>query len=230
MSPQHNIFTAETFKFFRELARNNSKPWMDENRLRYKQHVVAPFRQLFDALMPAAQKLHPEFCFTGRTGENFSRINRDIRFANDKRPYYSHMYLFLSHLDACPGSCGQLYVGISNDAATVGLRIYRDSRESAMACFCVPRAMENLAWLARQRNKFARRYASYWYSTEKGKWTKHSGWPADAKEWKRAKGWVIRKRFAPAVATRYSFPRQAAQIFRELFPLYSFACLPNREK
>ena len=230
MSQQESIVTPETFKFFRELTRNNSKPWMDENRSRYKQHIVAPFRKLLDALVPAAQKLHPGFCLSGRTGENFSRINRDIRFANDKRPSYPHMYLFLSHLDACEGSCGQLYVGISDDAATAGFRIYRDSRQSAMACFCVPRAMENLAWLARQRKSFARKYESYWYSTEKGKWIKHNGWPGDAKEWKRAKGWVIRKRFSPTIATRYSFPRQAAQIFRDLFPLYSFACLPEHEK
>lgn len=230
MARTEKVFTEETFAFFRELACNNSKPWMDENRLLYKQHVVAPFRKLLDALVPAAQKLHPGFCFTGRTGENFSRINRDIRFANDKQPYYSHMYLFLSHLDACEGSCGQLYVGISGDAATAGFRTYRESRQSAMSCFCVPRAMQNLAWLASQRKKFARKYEGYWYSTEKGKWTKHSGWPADAKEWKRAKGWVIRKRFAPSIAMRSSFTRQAVQIFRELFPLYSFACLPEREE
>lgn len=200
---------------------------MDENRTRYKQHVVEPLRRLLDALAPAALKLHPEFAASGRTGENFSRINRDIRFANDKTPYYNHMYLFLSHPKASEGSGGQLYVGIAEDAATVGFRIYRESRESAMACFCVPRAMENLPWLGRQRKKFARKYESYWYSTEKGKWTRHSGWPSDAKEWKKAKGWIVRKRFAPSVAIRAGFPGEIQKIFHELFPLYSFACLPQ---
>ncbi|MGB6875831.1 MAG: DUF2461 family protein, partial [Candidatus Acidiferrales bacterium] len=87
------IFGAETFRFFRDLGRNNSKAWMDENRDRYKRHVVEPFRRLLDALAPGAQKLHPEFCISGRTGENFSRINRDIRFAKDKTPYRTQMYL-----------------------------------------------------------------------------------------------------------------------------------------
>ena len=96
MGTEEAILSAETFRFFRDLGRNNSKAWMDENRDRYKQHVVEPFRRLLDALALGAQKLHPGFCISGRTGENFSRINRDIRFANDKTPYYTHMYLCFS--------------------------------------------------------------------------------------------------------------------------------------
>ncbi|MGB7228333.1 MAG: DUF2461 family protein, partial [Candidatus Acidiferrales bacterium] len=84
MGATESILSAETFRFFRDLRKNNSKAWMDENRPRYKQHVVEPFRRLLDALAPGVRKLHPEFCISGRTGESFSRINRDIRFANDK--------------------------------------------------------------------------------------------------------------------------------------------------
>jgi len=224
---QNAIFTKETFLFFRALAKNNCKPWMDENRDRYKRHVVEPLRQLLDALIPVAQKLHSEFILSGRTGDNFSRINRDIRFASDKTPYYTHMYFFLSCRKTRGTSDGQLYVGISADATTVGFRIYREGHDSTMARVCLPRAAENLAWLERQRKKFARKYESYWYASEKGKWTKHSGWPCDAKEWKRAKGWIVRKCFEPSAAMRPSFVREVERSFRELFPLYAFSCLPD---
>lgn len=226
MASTQAILSAETFRFFRNLGRNNSKPWMDENRVRYKQHVVEPFRRLLDAVTPAAQKLHSGFCLSGRTGENFSRINRDIRFANDKTPYYTHMYLYLSCAGAQhPG--GQLYVGISAQAATIGFRIYHEGRDGAVACTCRPRAVENIDWLARQRKRLGRKFEGYWYATEKGEWMKHTGWPRDAQEWKKAKGWIIRRKLQPSAALRPTFQREVEETFRDLFPIYSFGCLPN---
>lgn len=225
MGATESILSAETFRFFRDLRKNNSKAWMDENRARYKQHVVEPFRRLLDALAPGVRKLHPEFCISGRTGESFSRINRDIRFANDKTPYRPQMYLCFSRLGAQGRTAGQLYVGISAEAVTVGFRMYYESRQSTMTSVCLPRAIENLSWLGRQRKKFTRKYDSYWYAGEKGESAKHSGWPRDAREWKKTKGWIVRRKLRPSAALRPAFPREVEKTFRELFPLYSFSCL-----
>jgi uncharacterized protein (TIGR02453 family) len=227
MAQEEAILTRETFRFFRDLGRNNSKAWMDANRNRYKEHVVVPLRGMLDALAPGIQKLHPGFSLTGRTGENFSRINRDIRFANDKTPYYTHMYLYFSCAETTGMAGGQLYVGVSAEAATVGFRIYHESRESAMARMCLPRAAGSSAWLKRQQKQFAQNYDNYWYSSEKEAWTKHSGWPRDAGEWKKAKGWIVRKKLRASTAAHPAFRRQIEKTFRELFPLYSFSCLPK---
>src|SRR5579864_3627169 len=127
MQKQGTIITAETFRFFRELGRNNHKSWMDENRERYREQVVEPLRRLLDALTPAVRKLHSGFAVGGRSGENFSRINRDIRFGNDKTPYRTQMYLFFSRAAAPGRSGGQLYVGLSPETVTVGFRIYLES-------------------------------------------------------------------------------------------------------
>src|SRR3989442_2083250 len=86
------IFSAETFRFFRELGRNNRKAWMDSNRERYRAHVVEPLRALLDALAPLAQQLNPDFDTTGRTVRNFSRINLYVRFAAYKPIYPSMTY------------------------------------------------------------------------------------------------------------------------------------------
>ena len=90
------IFTKEIFQFFRELGRHNKKVWMDANRERYQETVVLPFRRLCEELSPAVLKLNPRFDAMGRRGANFSRINRDIRFAKDKTPYRTQMYLKFS--------------------------------------------------------------------------------------------------------------------------------------
>ncbi len=227
MSGKQAIFSTETFRFFRELGRNNRKAWMDENRERYRAHVVEPLRALLEALAPAAQRLNPEFDVSGRTGRNFSRINRDIRFAADKSPYRTQMYLSFSDQHAADGDDGQLYVGVSPDAVTSGFRIYSQGRESRLARTAGPRAAAHAAWLERQARRLGRKYDSYWYLMEKGEWTRHDGWPTRAEDWKRMKGWVVRRKMKPGAATRAGFAAEVSKIFREVFPLYQFTSSPK---
>src|SRR6266851_7961345 len=118
MAPAKPIFSRETFRFFRDLARRNEKAWMDANRERYQQFVVQPFRRFFEAAAPAVLELDSRFDTCGRTGANFSRINRDIRFAKDKTPYRPQMYLMFPTLGgptlgAKNRGPGELYVGIT---------------------------------------------------------------------------------------------------------------------
>ncbi len=219
MSASEAIFSKETFRFFRELGRNNHKEWMDANRERYRAEIVEPFRVLLDRLAPAAQKLNPRFVVSGRVGENFSRINRDIRSARDKSPYRTQMYLYFAEPG---GEGGQLYVGLSAEALTSGFRIYGAGRTSPLVTMGRARARENTKWIERQRRRLASKYESYWYSSEKGAWAKHSGWPVKPEDWKKLQGWVVRRKLAQGAATRRGFAREAAKIFREVYPLLPF--------
>lgn len=214
------IFTPETFRFFRDLSRNNRKDWMDAHRGRYKSTVVEPFRRLLEEITPAILKLDPSFDTTGRAGANFSRINRDIRFAKDKTPYRPQMYLKLSVPFSGEGETGQLYTGFSANAVTAGFRIYSGGKrkESALAKIAEARLMKNPRWLGQQKKLLARRFESYWYSTENGQWTKHNGWPAP-EEWKKVNGWIVRRKLSPASATKASFPKDLTKTLRELYPL-----------
>lgn len=229
MAKQEPIFTRDTFQFFRDLARNNRKVWMDANRERYQEFVVKPFRRLLEALSPAVLRLDSRFDTTGRAGANFSRINRDIRFAKDKTPYRAQMYLKVSVPLSGEGETGQLYAGISADAVTAGFRIYSGSkrRESALGQIAEPRVLAQPKWLAQQHKKLGRRYESYWYSLEKKEWTQQKGWPRDAEDWKKLQGWIVRKKMKPSEATRATFPQEVAKIFRELYPLLKFTSLAD---
>jgi len=228
MPPSGAIFRPEIFRFFKQLGRNNHKPWMDANRERYEQHVVAPFRALLEAMTPAAMKLDPRFDLSGRTGVNFSRINRDIRFRPDTPPYHTHFYLTLSGAGSKGRSAGQLYAGISAETATAGFRIYGGPKnEGALATLAVPRAQKHAAWLARQKKRLAGRYESYWYAIEKREWIKKDGWPLAADDWKKIGGWVVRRVMKPAAATRADFPAELTKIFRDLYPLHCFTSQPN---
>jgi uncharacterized protein (TIGR02453 family) len=225
MTENHIGISPETFRFFRDLHRNNRKEWMDENRERYRTAVVQPMRGLLEELTPAAQKLYPGFDFSGRTGVNFSRINRDIRFARDKTPYRPQMYLMLPPGGGKNRRPGELYVGVSPDIVTAGYRVYfdRDTKASALA----PRILQAPKWCAQQKRRMARQYESYWYSMEKGEWTKNEGWPVTPEAWKKLRAWVVRRRLSPAAAARKSFPKDVANIFRQVLPLFRFVSHSN---
>jgi uncharacterized protein (TIGR02453 family) len=228
MADAKSPITRETFRFFRDLARNNRTEWMEANRDRYKQTVVQPLRTLCEELTPEVLRINPRFDCRGRSGANFSRINRDTRFANDKTPYRAHMYLKFAVPIAGEGETGQLYAGFTTDAVTAGFRVYSGSkyRESALAQIAAPHLEANSRWLAQQKKRLGRRYESYWYSTEKGQWTKHAGWPP-ADNWKRVKGWIVRRKLSTAAAARMGFRKDLSKVFRELYPLLRFTSVSD---
>ena len=226
MASSRTIFSREIFQFFKELAKNNQKTWLDANRERYQTVVAKPFRILLGELSPALLKLDANFDVMARGGGNFSRINRDIRFAKDKTPYRAHMYLKVSV--PLPGEMegGELYVGVAADSVTIGFRIYAmpKRKESPIAMIAEPKLAENAKILAAQKKRLGKKYESYWYETKKGEWAKHEGWPTVA-DWPRLQGWIVRKKVSPAAATRASFPSDAAKSFRDLYPLLKFTSL-----
>ena len=229
MTPTKPVFGKETFQFFRELARNNRKAWMDENRERYQACIVQPLRRMLEELSPSVLRLNENFDVSGRTGANFSRINRDIRFAKDKTPYKTQMYLKFELPSPGDRESGQLYVGLSTDTVTVGFRIYSGAkrRESALALIAEPRVAANPKWVAQQQKRLGRKYESYWYTTEKGEWTKHESWPCDAANWKKIQAWIVRKKMNPAAATRTAFSGEVLKIFKDVYPLLKFTSIPG---
>lgn len=218
-------FTPHSFGFFRRLARNNRKEWFEANRPTYEEQVVAPLHGLFAALSPTVVELSPDFELSGRTGRNFSRINRDMRFARNKAPYHHNLYLYFTRADSGPWDA-RLYVGLSADGVTTGFATYHRPQGS-MDRLLKPRRAEDPAGVDRFLRRLARRYEIYWHGMEKGEWRKYLGRPRSDADWKRAKALVVRKLFLPSRAELYSarFAGRVARIFGELFPLYAFSAL-----
>ena len=225
LSHDNGRISAETFRFFRDLSRNNRKEWMDQNRERYKSAVVQPFRGLLEKLTPAVTKLYPGIDVSGRTGVNFSRINRDIRFAKDKTPYHPRMYLLFPARGGKNRGPGELYLGVTAGIVTAGFRVYfdRDTKAAALAS----RIGQAPKWCAQQKRRMARQYESYWYSMEKGGWTQNDGWPLTPEAWKKLRAWIVRKKLSAAAAVRPGFAKRVASIFRQVFPLFRFLCQPT---
>jgi len=222
--PRFRGFHPEAFRFFRRLARSNHKPWFDRNRPVYEEHVAGALKGLFEELAPRMLALDPDVEVSGKTGRNFSRINRDIRFARDKSPYRRNLYLYFIPRGA--ESDTRLYVGLSAEGVTCGYAA-RNGRDSALARLLKPRRAKNPARLDRVIQRLRPRYEMYWHGTESGEWKKYPGAPKSDKDWKRCRSFVVRRKFPPGERRLRSraFARTAEKIFRDLFPLYAFSTL-----
>jgi len=81
-------FTPATFKFQRDLAKNNNRDWFIANKARYEEALRDPFLRLLADLQGPLAAISPHFRSDPRSvGGSLFRIQRDTRFANDKTPY-----------------------------------------------------------------------------------------------------------------------------------------------
>jgi len=132
--PKRTYFTPELFKFLRQLKRNNSKLWFEENKDCYLAQVRDPFLEFIADFGTPLREISPYFVADPRPiGGSMFRIYRDVRFARDKSPYKTaaaaqfnhaqgnnvHTPGFYLHLE--PGNvfaCGGIW---QPDSATLGM-------------------------------------------------------------------------------------------------------------
>ncbi|MCA9912205.1 MAG: DUF2461 domain-containing protein [Anaerolineae bacterium] len=91
--PPFEGFSQETFAYLRDLRDNNDKDWFDANKERYIEHVRTPAVSLVATVGMQLQDHFPDVHYDTRTNGSGSlmRINRDVRFSEDKSPYKSNI-------------------------------------------------------------------------------------------------------------------------------------------
>lgn len=78
--------TPAYFEFFHNLAANNNSDWFKAHRKTYEDHVKKPFLQLVSDVLAQLQTVDARL--QGQDPKKLIfRINRDIRFSQDKSPY-----------------------------------------------------------------------------------------------------------------------------------------------
>jgi len=226
--PPFNGFAADHFSFFRDLEHNNTKEWFEKNRQRYTA-VTSTFRSLLVALEPSVLALNPQFETTGKTNQNFSRINRDIRFQAGREPYNPNYYLYCYDRRRGRKSDGRLYVSVSARSLNIGFSIYSEDKNGSLRKIFRPRLESELPLLQRWLALYVtrKRYDCYWYTITKRKWTRIEGLPKLEEDWERLEGLVVRKVLRPGHPGIYSasLAHEIELTFDRLYPLYAFTSI-----
>lgn len=100
-------FTAESFKFLRSLAKNNSREWFLANKTRYEEQVRGPCLRLIADLAEPLHSISPQLTANPKpVGGSLFRIHRDTRFSGDKSPYKTHAGMYFAHAAASKAARG----------------------------------------------------------------------------------------------------------------------------
>jgi uncharacterized protein (TIGR02453 family) len=84
-------FPPETLDFLAELRSHNDREWFEAHRDDYERWYVEPARQFVLAAGQRLRKFAPSIHAEPRILGSIFRINRDVRFSKDKRPYKDHL-------------------------------------------------------------------------------------------------------------------------------------------
>jgi uncharacterized protein (TIGR02453 family) len=124
---QFNGFPPETRNFLRRLSENNSKAWFDENRADYDNYWVGPAKAFVVAAGEALQEIAPVEAQPRVNGSIF-RVNRDVRFTADKRPYKEHLDFWFWEGERRNAVSG-FYLRIRPDGVGIGVGSHRFDKD-----------------------------------------------------------------------------------------------------
>ena len=96
--PKSSHFTPATFKFLKDLKRNNNRDWFQKNKPRYESELKGPCLAFISNLAEPLRKISAEYVANPKpVGGSLFRIYRDTRFSGDKSPYKTHAGMSFYH-------------------------------------------------------------------------------------------------------------------------------------
>ena len=83
-------FSKASLAFLAGLGDHNDKDWFEAHRAAWDEDLIPAMLALCEELAGRLLPLMPQLSFVPRVGGSLQRLNRDIRFSRDKRPYKTH--------------------------------------------------------------------------------------------------------------------------------------------
>ena len=120
------MLTKRTLAFLADLEKNNNKAWFDKNKDRFEEDAREPFRALIRELEPRLHKISPHILASDKkVGGAMMRINRDVRFSKDKRPYDPRLAARFVHDSADKRGAPGFYLRVDHKGCWVGTGIWQ---------------------------------------------------------------------------------------------------------
>lgn len=219
------MFTRKTFKFLRDLEKNNNRDWFEANKHHYEEFVREPALTYIEAMAPHLKKISPHFIASPKkVGGSLMRVYRDVRFSKDKTPYKTNIGIQFRHAAGKDVHAPGFYLHIESsevfvaggiwhpDSATLGnVRLHMDENQSE--------------WKKLSKNLTAKGYELQGDSLKKaprGYDPEH----ALIDDLKR-KDFIAVQNLKSATVTEKDFVKQSAALFASTKSLIRFICESN---
>lgn len=120
-------FTKGSVKFFRDLAKNNTREWFDAHKDVYEEEVVAPSRAFVVAMGARLKSIAPGVHAYPRVNKSLFRLNRDTRFSKDKSPFKTYFGIMMWEGDGPRMESSSFYFHYEQPNLFVGAGVYQFS-------------------------------------------------------------------------------------------------------
>lgn len=111
-------YPAEALEFLAGLAAHNEKSWLEPRKKVYERSVKAPTVALVEALNEALGRFAPEYRVPDPT-KAVPRLNRDVRFSNDKSPYKTEVGVVFPRAGGEKQDVAGFYLSLAAKGVTV---------------------------------------------------------------------------------------------------------------
>jgi len=119
-------FPRSCIPYLKQLAKNNRRPWFNDNKHRYESAVREPALAFIESMAPELKKLSPHFRASAKKiGGSLMRVYRDTRFARDKTPYKTNIGIHFRHELAKDVHAPGFYVHIEPGNCFIGAGIWK---------------------------------------------------------------------------------------------------------
>jgi len=125
VSAQFEHFPEETRQFLIGIADHNEKAWFEENRSLYDTGYVEAGKAFVQAMAPRLKAISPEVHAEPRINGSIMRVNRDVRFSKDKRPYKTQLAIWFWHGEKRSMSSPGFYLSIGLDQVLMGTGMHQ---------------------------------------------------------------------------------------------------------
>jgi hypothetical protein len=122
-------FDSAALDFLRGLGVHNDRAWFDAHRADYEELLLLPAREFVTALGDRLAVIAPAVHADPRVNGSILRINRDTRFSTDKRPYKTHLDLWLWEGDGPSRACSGFFLSIEADRIGYGAGMHHFEKD-----------------------------------------------------------------------------------------------------
>lgn len=125
--------TPKLFAFFRDLKKNNTREWFDDNKDRYEADVREPLLAFIDSFAEPLYKISPHFrAHARKVGGSLFRIHRDVRFSKDKTPYKTQAGVHFRHERAKDAHAPGFYLHLDPKECFIGAGIWHPDKDALL--------------------------------------------------------------------------------------------------
>lgn len=205
--------------FLSDLSKNNKKEWMDDNKKRYQEaksqviELVAEVIEKASAFDPNLIGIEPK--------KTLFRINRDIRFGNNKDPYKTNFGASIVNGGRKSGNAGY-YLHIKPDENMIGGGIYQPMPEN------IQKIRQEIDYNGKKlrsiiEEKSFKEFYGDPYGEDKLK-TAPKGYPKDHPDVDllQLKHYVFMNKVSDSKVTSASFSNDIAKAYEILYPFNQF--------